>query len=114
MAQDRCNEIYETNFLTELANMCPKDETVYQVREIYLVPCGEDCPLKLATAKQCFFHHDKNDIYMTFDVPLINRKLKLIEAYPFKLMIQTENKPCTVKYTGPTNAIVTTDKACNP
>jgi len=76
------------------------------------LPCGDSCPLRLATAKKCFFHSDMKDLYLTFDVPKIDADLQLVEADPFKLMLQTENKTCQVKYIGPQNAIVSNKEGC--
>jgi len=69
----------------------------------YTLPCGEECTITLATVKKCSFHSDLKDLYMTFDVPIVNPELKLVVADPFKLMLQTENQTCAVKYTGPLN-----------
>jgi hypothetical protein len=49
---------------------------------------------------------------MRFDVPKIDTNLKLLEADPFKLIMQTENSTCIVKYTGPSNAIVSGKDGC--
>jgi len=78
----------------------------------YTLPCGDECPIRLATVKKCSFHSDMKDLYMSFDVPVINPELKLVVADPFKLMLQTENQTCTVKYTGPLNAIVSNKEGC--
>jgi uncharacterized coiled-coil protein SlyX len=76
------------------------------------LPCGDECPIPLATTKDCFFHSGMKDLYMRFDVPKIDTNLKLLEADPFKLMMQTENSTCIVKYTGPSNAIVSGKDGC--
>jgi len=78
----------------------------------YTLPCGDECLIRLATVKKCSFHSDLKDLYMTFDVPVINLELKLVVADPFKLMLQTENQTCVVKYTGPINAIVSNKDGC--
>lgn len=46
---------------------------------------------------------------MEFDIPKINNKMKLVEADPFFLMLQNDNKTCKIKYTGPTLAIVSSE-----
>jgi hypothetical protein len=76
------------------------------------LPCGDDCPTPLATAEDCFFHNDMKDLYMRFDVPKIDRDLKLLEADSFKLFMQTENSTCVVKNTGPSNAIASGKDGC--
>lgn len=78
------------------------------------LPCGDECPLSLGTAKKCVFHHGLKDLYMEFDdsklmIPRINNKMKLVAADPFFLMLQNENKTCKVTYTSPTTAIVSSE-----
>jgi hypothetical protein len=62
------------------------------------LPCGDNCPISLATTKDCFFTADMTDLYIRFDVPKIDPKLKLLEADPFQLMMPTENATCIVKW----------------
>lgn len=57
-------------------------------------------------------HSDLKDIYMDFDVPKINPDMHLVEADPFKMMLQTENKTCTIQYTGPFNLIINNMDEC--
>ncbi|OXA44959.1 Copia protein [Folsomia candida] len=77
------------------------------------LPCGEDCPYSLAKTKKCFFHQDLKDIYMQFDSPVINHKLKILEADPFDIMMKPDaNHTCKVKYIGPTNIIVSDEGHC--
>lgn len=77
------------------------------------LPCGEDeCPIPLATAKDCYFGPDMQDVYMVMDMPKVNRKMQLVEADPFELMLQTWNQTCKIVYTGPKNAILAKESGC--
>lgn len=56
---------------------------------------------------------EKQDmVVMEFMVPTINRSLHLLEADPFKFMLNSHNKSCQIEYGGPKNMIVNTEKDC--
>jgi hypothetical protein len=76
------------------------------------LPCGDDCPISLATAEACHMSYDKNDLFIDFSVPVINRTMELIEADPFDIMLKQKNQTCHVKYTGPRHMIVSTVNGC--
>ena len=78
----------------------------------FTLPCGEDCPITYATPNSCHLSDDLTEFYLDFDVPIINRTLKLVEADPFNLMHRVKNKTCTIKYTGPQNMIVSAESGC--
>jgi hypothetical protein len=76
------------------------------------MPCGESCPLSLASARKCYFDHDKTNLYMQMDTPLVNQGMQLVEVDPFDIMLQTWNQTCRVTYKGPKNAILAKDNGC--
>jgi hypothetical protein len=78
----------------------------------FTLPCGDSCPLKYAHAKRCRLSYDKSMMYMVFSTPVINETLRVVDADAFDLMHQTENMTCTIKYTGPQNAIISTVDDC--
>ena len=79
----------------------------------YTLPCGEDCPMELAKPNFCRLSDNRTELYMDFDVPIINRTLQLLEADPFQLMERVNNKTCSIKYIGPTNVITSTENKCS-
>jgi len=64
------------------------------------LPCNKSCPPELGTPISCSFLNDTGYWYLTFDVPLLNNKQKLLIADPFTLMLKEQEKTCTVKYIG--------------
>jgi hypothetical protein len=68
--------------------------------------------MEFATGKRCRLSNDNTELYMDFSSPIINTTLKVAEADPFDLIHQTENQTCTIKYSGPTNAIISTTEDC--
>jgi hypothetical protein len=91
------------------------DGKVYPALLDYLnftLPCGDDCPVTLATPNKCSMNQDRTELFFDFNVPLINRTLKLVESDPFELMLKEKNKTCTIVYTGPRNVILSTEKDC--
>jgi hypothetical protein len=49
---------------------------------------------------------------MKFIVPMVNGTLKLVEADPFTLLHKRGNQTCSIFYTGPKNAIVSSSDDC--
>jgi len=49
---------------------------------------------------------------MHFITPVVNETLKLVEADAFTLIHQNSNETCLIKYTGPSNAILSRDQDC--
>ena len=78
----------------------------------FQLPCGEECPISLASPSSCYLTDDRKELMLDFVAPVINRSLTLIEADPFQLMHKENNKTCTIEYTGPENMIVSTEKSC--
>lgn len=76
------------------------------------LPCGSMCPLGMATPQKCSLDVDKTRMFMQFSLPIINETLVLVEADPFELMVRKENKTCTVRYKGPTNAVLSRKSNC--
>ncbi len=74
----------------------------------FTMPCGDSCPFHLATPQKCSLNHDRTKLFMDFSAPIINENLTLVEADPFLMMLKKENETCSVRYTGPTNAIIST------
>jgi hypothetical protein len=78
----------------------------------YTMPCGQSCPLKFAKGRNCRLSFDKTKLLMDFTTPIVNETLRLAEADSFELMHQTNNLTCSIKYTGPSNAIISTNQDC--
>lgn len=76
------------------------------------LPCGMDCPVNHATAQKCWMSDDHTKLHLDFIVPVQNNTLYLVEADPFLLHYQTEDKTCSMEYTGPKTAIVSKDNDC--
>jgi len=74
--------------------------------------CGQDCPLNHGYAQSCRLSSDRKKLHLQFTVPIVNQTLKLVEADPFRILHQTENSNCSVEYSGPRNAIMSTNKNC--
>jgi hypothetical protein len=55
---------------------------------------------------------ERNIIKMDFEVPLVSMDLEMVEADPFKILLQTWNQSCTVTYNGPKTAILSKSKGC--
>ena len=49
---------------------------------------------------------------MRFTVPIIDKRYVLVKAVPFFLMQRKGKQTCTIKYTGPKNAVISTDGKC--
>jgi len=52
----------------------------------FSLPCGADCPMSLAKPSKCSFADDRKTLFLDFNVPVINRTLKLLEADPFEMI----------------------------
>jgi len=76
------------------------------------LPCGLSCPLNLAVPKGCNLSPDQKDLHIDLDVPTVNQEVTFVEADPFDLFMQTENKTCKINYTGPKNAILSNKDGC--
>ncbi|CAL8117307.1 unnamed protein product [Orchesella dallaii] len=78
----------------------------------FTMPCGNHCPIHLAEAQKCFLSDDRKKLYMDFSAPLINETLVHLDADPFNLYVKKNNETCTVKYTGPSNAVMLQKDKC--
>jgi len=78
----------------------------------FTLPCEGICPLKNAIAQQCKLSYDKTKLYMKFTTPVVDTKLRLLEADPFDLIHKTENETCVIKYSGPRNVIISAEEDC--
>lgn len=79
----------------------------------FTLPCNNYCPFAIATAEKCGLSEDRSKLFMDFSVPIIDSSLVVLEADPFKLMLRNKNNQiCSVKYTGPTNAILSLRNDC--
>ena len=76
------------------------------------MPCGDECPINLAKAQRCGVSEDGTKLYLEFAAPAISNDLTLVEADPFNLMLRKGDKTCTIKYTGPQNAILSEKNQC--
>jgi len=76
------------------------------------LPCGTDCPLKYATPRFCSMNSIRDTVVMSFNVPVINSTMHLMEADPFTFMMKTNNKTCRVEYDGPHDIIASTSGKC--
>ncbi|CAG7824593.1 unnamed protein product [Allacma fusca] len=70
------------------------------------------CPIELARPQKCAISEDRDKLYMDFAAPLVSEDLTLVEADPFQLMVRNGNQTCTIKYTDPSNAILSKENAC--
>ncbi|CAL8128656.1 unnamed protein product [Orchesella dallaii] len=76
------------------------------------LPCGHLCAFEFAKTENCEFDTVRKELYMTFDVPIINENFLMLHADPFTLLKRTDNQTCTLKYHGPVNAIVSNATDC--
>jgi len=75
-------------------------------------PCGDKCPLSFAKPVSLFFTENKEAIILSFNAPLINTEVQVLEADPFFLKYPENNKTCTIKYTAPQSLIVRKEGEC--
>jgi len=92
-----------------------KDKQVYAPFLDWLnitFPCGDNCPIKLAIPQHCSLSEDTTTLHMEFNLPNIDPILKIVEADPFKLLMKTRNKTCSIEYTGPRHMMMNVQNDC--
>jgi hypothetical protein len=78
----------------------------------FTLPCGDECPLEHGIFHSCNVKDNKEEIFLDFSVPVINKKLTRIEAEPFVLMMKKNNSTCSLRYVGPKVATISVVEDC--
>ncbi|KAI1303655.1 Transposon Ty3-G Gag-Pol polyprotein [Halotydeus destructor] len=89
------------------------DEQLIDFLNITL-PCGDDCPLNLATAGKCELDRYRNILKMEFDLTKVNRQVKIMKADPFIQLLPGSNAQqlCYQTYIGPMHVLIEEDNTC--
>lgn len=65
------------------------------------LPCGDECPLQLATPISCSLNPERNRMKLHFAVPNVYPNVTLLRPEAFRLMKRTKsNQTCTLTYNG--------------
>ncbi|KAI1285049.1 hypothetical protein HDE_12230 [Halotydeus destructor] len=89
------------------------DEQLIEFLNISL-PCGDDCPLNLATAGKCELDRYRNLLKLEFDLTTINREVKIMKADPFIQLLpgSSPRHMCYKTYIGPMHVLIEEDNPC--
>jgi len=78
----------------------------------FTLPCGEKCPINYGIPKKCMFDRERESLYLDFAVPVVDEKIKIVEADPFILMVKQKGQTCKIIFDGPKNAMISPDEDC--
>jgi len=51
------------------------------------LPCGQTCPVGMATARSCNLSSDRENLHIEMDVPVVNTDVQFVEADAFELFV---------------------------
>lgn len=79
----------------------------------FSMPCGDKCPINLATPISCAMNNEEDQIHIQFEAPHLNDTVHVLKSDSFELMARSSrNKTCSIKYTGPKTAIYSEKENC--
>lgn len=102
------------NVLRETANVWKNGELNEKFFDYlnFTQPCGNKCPAKYGIFHSCVMSTDLKKITLQYSLPVVDEKLKIVEADPFTLLLKKQNKTCTLEYTGPKLAVISEEEDC--
>lgn len=76
------------------------------------LPRPGKCDLNHIKFDYCQFDIEKDELLIQFDVPMLNKNFELAVADPFISLERKGNLTCTMRYSGPSNIIISNGTGC--
>ena len=78
----------------------------------FTMPCGESCPVSLATPKRCSTSRDNSKIHVEFTVPIASTRFQVVDVDPFEIRKVYNSTACKMSYTGPSRLVIEKGTHC--